>query len=300
MRLRATKKNKLETRERPRFEPPTRRPGSMGEARRDGDNWLRAFWMTPAHINRATQALFGAAFLLLAFMAGAWAMHLPILEFKQVRVAGEVRHVQRAEILQLLRKWHGNFLTLDLERVRRDVVALPWVKEADVARRWPAELVIQVTEHQPLARWGRRSLIDRDGVIFAGEVNGDLPHLFGPEDHAARVLEQYHKLTLALAPIGAHPSEVRLSPRLAWEVKLDNGFKLELGRSDFDERLQTFLTAYRVELHNLASNELVVDLRYKRGLALKIAQLPQPAKPGKPSRSGKRRPNASEKSAPLT
>ncbi len=273
MRFKSVKKNKLDTRQRPAYEPPTRRPGSMGEARRDGGNWLRAFWATPAHINRATQALCGAAFLLLAFMGGVWAMRLPMLEFRQVQVVGDVRHLQRAELARLVRQWRGNFLTLDLERVRRDVAALAWVKDADVARRWPAELIIAVNEHQPLARWGRRSLVDNDGKVFAGEVDGSFPRLFGPDEHAERVVEHYHKLVLALAPIGARPSEVRLSPRLAWEVQLDNGFKLELGRADFDERLQTFLTAYRVELHNFASNTLVVDLRYKRGLALKVGQL---------------------------
>jgi cell division protein FtsQ len=125
--------------------------------------------------------------------------------------------------------------------------------------------------------------------VFAGEVDGEFPHLFGPDEHAARVVEHYHKLVHALAPIGARPSKLRLSPRLAWEVELDNGFKLELGRSDFDERLQTFLTAYRVELHKMASNALVVDLRYKRGLALKVAQLPKPNKPEKPEKPRKPR-----------
>jgi cell division protein FtsQ len=136
-------------------------------------------------------------------------------------------------------------------------------------------------------------------VVFAGEVEGALPHLFGPEEHALRVVEQYHKLVQALAPIGARPVEVRLSPRMAWEVALDNGFKLELGRGDFDERVQTFLTAYRVELHNLASNALVVDLRYKRGLALKIAQLPKPEKAQKPKKQQKST-GAQSARAPLT
>lgn len=287
MRLRPGKQAKRDARQRPAFQEPTRRPGSMGESRRGGEGWFSAFWSTPAHLNRATQALCGAAFLLLAFMGGVWAMRLPMLEFRQVQVIGDVRHVRHAEIARLVHQWRGNFLTLDLDRVRRDVAALSWVKEADVARRWPAELVIRVDEHAPLARWGRRSLIDADGVVFAGEVQGELPHLFGPDEHAARVVEHYHKLVQALMPIGARPSEVRLSPRLAWEVQLDNGFKLELGRADFDERLQTFLTAYRVELHNFATNALVVDLRYKRGLALKVGQLPKPSKPEKPSSAKK-------------
>ena len=287
MRFRPVKQVKRDPRQRSASREPTRRPGSMGEARGAGDGWLGVFWSTPAYLNRATQALWGAAFLLLAFMGGVWAIRMPMLEFRQVQVVGDVRHLRHADIARLVHQWRGNFLTLDLERVRRDVGALSWVKDADVARRWPAELVIQVNEHTPLARWGRRSLIDGDGVVFAGELQGALPHLFGPDEHAARVVEHYHKLVQALLPIGASPSEVRLSPRLAWEVQLDNGFKLELGRADFDERLQTFLTAYRVELHNFSSNPLVVDLRYKRGLALKVGQLPKPSKPEKPGRAKK-------------
>jgi cell division protein FtsQ len=268
---------KREARRRIVFEAPTRRPGSMGGPRREGGNRLRAFWNSPAQLGRAAQALFGVAFLLAAFMAGVWAMRWPMLEFRSVQVVGEAPHIEREELARLLAQWRGNFLTLDLERVRRDMTSHAWVKHASVARAWPPRLTIEVVEHRPLAHWGRRALIDAEGFVFGAQIEADLPRLHGPEEHAARVVEHYHKLTNMLAPIGARPVALRLSPRMAWEAELDNGFKLELGRSDFDERMQTFLTAYRVELHNMAANALTVDLRYKRGLALQVAQLPDNA-----------------------
>ena len=64
------------------------------------------------------------------------------------------------------------------------------------------------------------------------------------------------------------PTEVRLSARRAWQIKLDNGAVLELGRADTQARLARFVKAQsRTPALQVAG--LHADLRYGSGLALR-------------------------------
>ena len=57
-----------------------------------------------------------------------------------------------------------------------------------------------------------------------------LPLFTGPEESAARVLARYEEFRDRLGAIGRSPVAVHLSAREAWQVKLDDGLVLELGR----------------------------------------------------------------------
>ena len=61
--------------------------------------------------------------------------------------------------------------------------------------------------------------------------------------------------------------ELSLSERFAWQVQLENGIELNLGRKEFIDRLQRFIDVYPL----LAQQEKTVkyiDLRYDTGVAV--------------------------------
>ncbi len=72
-----------------------------------------------------------------------------------------------------------------------------------------------------------------------------------------------------LAPVGRVPVQLRLSERRAWELELDNGAVLELGRQDLAARLGRFTTAYQRTLARLPARAYRIDLRYPNGFALR-------------------------------
>ena len=61
---------------------------------------------------------------------------------------------------------------------------------------------------------------------------------------------------------------LRLDERGAWEIDLDSGVTVRLGRRDVDERIDRFIhTASQVIAHRL--NEITyVDMRYSNGFAI--------------------------------
>ena len=66
---------------------------------------------------------------------------------------------------------------------------------------------------------------------------------------------------------------VRMSPRGAWHVRLDNGMTLEVGRDQVPERVARFLAAYPRTIAPLGRNAEYVDLRYPNGFAVRVRNI---------------------------
>jgi len=179
--------------------------------------------------------------------------------------------------------------------VRNCLEKLPWLREARVERRWPDTLVVSLTEHVPLARWNDNALINEAGEVFVAAVSTQLPRLTGPEESSAEVVAAYRRHQAALAPLGMTIDELRLSPRLAWRLRLDNGMTLALGREQTDARLARFVAMYPRMFGAQPEKEVVavaqgtspaapitpvtVDLRYPDGFAVRMPDGVSPFKP---------------------
>lgn len=69
---------------------------------------------------------------------------------------------------------------VDLDVVRGQLLAFPWIKEARVSRRLPDTMVVELVERTPVAVWQhnrRLSLIDADGVRLAPVRLDAMPNL---------------------------------------------------------------------------------------------------------------------------
>jgi cell division protein FtsQ len=235
---------------------------------------------------------------LLAYGALSWLAAQPWFALRTIEVKTPATHVTEAQIrLVAERKVRGTFFTVDLERVRESLEKLPWVREARVERRWPDTLVVTLTEHVPLARWNDNALVSETGEVFDAALSQPLPRLFGPEDSNYEVVDAYRRHQAALAPLGMSISELRLTPRRSWRMRLDNGMQLALGRFQPDDRLARFVALYprlfsaqaagptptRTDKAAVAAasiTPITVDLRYSDGFAVRM---PNGASPFKPS-----------------
>jgi cell division protein FtsQ len=94
-----------------------------------------------------------------------------------------------------------------------------------------------------------------------------LPSFFGQSDTSAQVTQMYGELSAALQPMKRQIAQISLSPRYAWQVKLDSGMVLELGREEMQQRLTRFVAVYPYSLAALPRPVNHVDLRYRNGFA---------------------------------
>lgn len=201
-------------------------------------------------------------------------VRLPIFPLREVRVSGQIAHTTREQVDAIVRQQlRGNFFTLDLERTRLVFEKLPWVRKANLRRAWPDRLEVSVEEHVALARWRDIGLVNTYGEVFEAASNARLPVFHGPEGAAVEMADQYRMFRTALAAIGREPVEVRLSDRRAWELRLSDGFLLELGRQDMNARLARYVSGYARAVAQLRPGTYRVDLRYPNGFAVRVPGL---------------------------
>jgi len=85
-----------------------------------------------------------------------------------ITVTGEHRLSEQAILDAAELECGDNILAVNLGRVRKRLVAEPWIKNAGLRRELPSRISIRIDEHKPLAVLdvGRCFLIDHGGDIF--------------------------------------------------------------------------------------------------------------------------------------
>jgi cell division protein FtsQ len=249
-------------------------------------------WNRPQLMKDVADLLFtaGAAALLVAVAIGA--ARLPLFPIRELAVTNELHAVRRTELERALAdSLRGNFFSVNLEAFRQSLEQVPWVRRAEVRRRWPASIEVSIEEHVPVAFWDQSSgqLVNSHGEIFTAGISappGDLPSLSGPVSFVPEMLGYCRQAADLLKPTGRVPRVLKVSPRLALQLTLDDGMIVELGReqakASVRERLERFVEFYPSILTAAKKRPEVVDMRYPKGFALKVNALA--AAPGSDSK----------------
>ncbi len=237
-------------------------------------------WDKPRLLNWIANLLFALAVVLTLYAMLFVLVHLPIFPIREVKVDGQLAHVNRAQIKLIVAKHlKGNFFTLDLEKTRDAFEKLPWARNVSVRRRWPDKLDVVIEEHQALARWGNIALVNTHGELFQAATEADLPVFYGPGDGVMEVTKNYGNYSQILNKADIKIAQVTLSPRRAWEIKTNKGLLIALGREEMDARLSKFAAAYKSTLSQLNVKVLYADLRYPNGFAVRRPVSVKPAAP---------------------
>lgn len=241
-------------------------------------------WNDAKSLNVLANMLFGVAVLCLVLSGIWWLMQRPMFTLKEIDVDGigntKLRHVSAETIRSsALPQISGNFFTANLDKVREAFESVPWVKKASVRREWPDKLLVTLEEYVPLGTWGENGqLLSTEGDIFIAnlaeaEEDANLLEFNGPVGSEKEVLAHYLEFKDWFKKVGLEPEEVNYSKRYAWQIKLDNGLIVQLGRADssviLKERVERLLHVYPELATRLPGKIESVDLRYKNGFALK-------------------------------
>ncbi|KAF7788326.1 cell division protein FtsQ [Pseudoalteromonas rubra] len=224
--------------------------------------------------------LFGVGFFLIVLIglmqSGLWirdwlTQHRDT-QIKTLTVLGQPYYTAENDIVLAIRKTDlSSFFELDVKAVHDAVQALPWVATVSVRKQWPDALQVYVVEHQPVAYWNSDLLLNHAGGVFQANstrLPETLPELYGPEGSEVEAWQTFLQLKEMLAVNQFNLVSLALSERFAWQLWLDNGIRLNLGREDKAQRVQRFIDVYpRLEKPEGAQVD-VIDLRYDTGLAV--------------------------------
>jgi cell division protein FtsQ len=198
-----------------------------------------------------------------------WALDRPV---RVISMDGSFQRVSPGQIEKAVAPFaHAGFMSADLDGIQYAIEALPWVEHARIQRHWPNSLHVTVIEQTAAARWGESGLLNTRGELFvrsATHVPAELPRLSGPDGTESQVAQRYLAVQGRMLEAGMRIAALRLDARGAWEMDLDSGVTVRLGRREVDERIDRFIhTASQVISHRL--NEITyVDMRYSNGFAI--------------------------------
>ncbi len=230
---------------------------------------------------RLAGIIFLSAVLFTMFIGGwivvGWMEDAQRLPLSRLVVTGDRHYTRNDDIRQSILALGppGTFMTQDVNIIQQQIERLPWIKQASVRKQWPDELKIHLVEYVPIARWNDQHMIDAEGNSFSVPADRTgkqtLPMLSGPEGSEGEVLQGYRAMGQVLAKDKFTLKEAAMTARRSWQLTLNNGIKLNLGRGDTMKRLSRFVELYPVlQQQEQADNKVVsyVDLRYDSGAAV--------------------------------
>jgi len=229
-------------------------------------------WQWPTFVTEWRRHARRAALLVLiagGLAALTWALDRPV---RAISMDGSFQRVSPGQIEKAIAPFsQAGFMSADLDAIQRAVEALPWVEHARIQRRWPNSLHVTVMEQTAAARWGESGLLNTRGELFvrsAAHVPAELPRLSGPDGTESQVAQRYLAVQGRMLEAGMRIAALRLDERGAWEMDLDSGVTVRLGRREVEERIDRFIhTASQVISHRL--NEITyIDMRYSNGFAI--------------------------------
>ncbi|EKO3431078.1 cell division protein FtsQ/DivIB [Vibrio fluvialis] len=224
-------------------------------------------------------AVGGSFFLVVVLLIGfllystiSWMWDEQRLPLSKIVLQGNLQYVSTLDVQRAFARLDhiGTFMSQDIDVLQTSVQSIPWVSHASIRKQWPDTIKVFLTEHQVQAIWNGNALLDDDGIVFDGDiglVKEEYVKLYGPDGSAPEVLKVWRQYNSQFQAIGRNISSLLLNERRAWQIILDNGIRLELGKESLDERIARFFLLYK-QLGNEVDKVSYIDLRYDTGAAV--------------------------------
>jgi cell division protein FtsQ len=192
------------------------------------------------------------------------------LAMKQFEQSETLIYQDQKQVNLLLNSYIGqSLLFMDLSLLQEQLEALPWVSQASILKRWPGELEVKLTEHEPVAFWNSETVLNSEGIPLTKPfAKMDLAELNGPVGQASDVMEHYLQFARIFNEQGLVLNKVYKQPRGAWSLHLRNGIVVELGEESVLERSRRVVTVLASEMI-LDVKISYIDARYPNGVAIK-------------------------------
>ncbi|GAA6139410.1 hypothetical protein NBRC116583_31570 [Arenicella sp. 4NH20-0111] len=209
-------------------------------------------------------------------------------KIEQIKFKGAFVNLTPEEVQTVVQKEKmGNYFSVELDKIKKQVEAIDWVRSADVRREWPDTLLISLKEHRPVMKWqtvgettsnksGTEKWVSLAGSVITIDEPLDLRSplvLNGPDHDAGQMLLKAVQWQKRLAMSGLEIRSITLSASQAWSMELaldtkGSTFELLLGRENIVQRLDRFLVLFDRQFKGRGVSLLRVDARYPDGLAV--------------------------------
>lgn len=210
------------------------------------------------------------AMLILALIASVnqGVEELNSVPVRDVVIEGDINRVSKESLQVVIHNaTKKGFYSVDLKGLHRDIINLPWIKEARVKRVFPNSLLIEIEENELFAFWNEHAVITKDKqVVYKDEAAyGELPHLIG--DELDKVLDVYTVIDENIPESMKPVRKIDVSYTGVVRLKLAQDIDIVMDTDLLKEQLARWVSVFEDQLINQVDRLRSVDLRYVNGLA---------------------------------
>lgn len=226
------------------------------------------------------QHALGGSFLLvvllligsLLYSTVSWMWDDQRLPLSKIVLQGELHYVTARDVQRAFAQLEhvGTFMSQDIDVLQSMAESIPWVSHASIRKQWPDTVKVFLTEHHAEAIWNGNALLNDFGQVFDGDIgqlDEDRVKLYGPLDTSSEVLQVWRDISPKFEALHLTITSLVLNERRAWQIILDNGIRLELGKESLEERIERFISLYK-NLGSATERVSYIDLRYDTGASI--------------------------------
>ena len=189
---------------------------------------------------------------------------------KQIEINGDLNYWDGEQLKQQV-AWLAteSFFSVELEKVQRELLALPLIEKVSLRKSWPTKISIFVSEAVPVAIWNKSNILTAEGAVMAMptdyKYSDGLALISGPNELVATATRLFRSSQLNLQPNNVELKALKMTEVGSVELQLTNQWTVKLGQHEFQQRmvrLGHLLTAFNEQPINK------IDLRYGKGAAI--------------------------------
>ncbi len=211
--------------------------------------------------------------LALAIGTYQWIQNPQNLTITSVEVAGDLKILDKKQLQPVIEPYtKTNLYLLDEKALEAAIENNPWVHSASMTKMWPDKLVIKIFEQNPVAFWGDKEMLAENGEIIKASLpkeKGNLPLLYSPNDKGRNMATGFLQIRKWMKDFPLKMVEFKEDTRGSWQIKLQNGMNVKIGREHQEKRLRRFMVGFDHSLKSVINDVKTVDLRYTNGFAVK-------------------------------
>ena len=190
---------------------------------------------------------------------------------KNIR-SSELINVNKDDISKAVKYLYSkSFFDIDLNYLKRKLEKIEWVREINVRRSYPDEIIIDIEEHTPVLIWNNKMFINKYGEKFrVKKIDKNIPILISDEARINEVFTYYklfneksvsNKLDFKITKITEN--EIR-----SLTIGLSSGINIQLGSKDVNNKIPLFSEIYK-SLKTRDLNKIrYIDMRYSNGFSV--------------------------------
>ncbi|HLX53182.1 MAG TPA: FtsQ-type POTRA domain-containing protein [Aquella sp.] len=220
----------------------------------------------------------------LAYLIGAFAVFiifastvLYILQnwftIDRISIKGNTAHITREQLSYIAKnRLRGTFFTLDINRLQREFLQIPWVQSVTVNREFPDTITVYINEYEAIARLGDEGLVSSSGSVFTGaDDSTTLPTFNGLVSQIPYFLNDYKVLKPFAESKNINLIRLDLSGSGITKLYFSNDLEVVICALDISQGVQV-LSKYWDKLYQLNPNLNYINMCYKNAVAINSAK----------------------------